>query len=90
MSIQTSALLVYGLTALGLVLLIPHLGVAVVLGGLAIPNMIWAPPLIATGWGEDGTLPIAICLVLLLIAAITRRVASASARTSDDSPATEA
>ncbi|QHB99313.1 hypothetical protein EK0264_02740 [Epidermidibacterium keratini] len=69
-------LLIYGLTMLGLVLLIPNVAVSVVLGFLAIPNMIWVPTMIAMGWGDDGTLPIGICLGLLLIAAIARRVSA--------------
>lgn len=74
MNVATAAFLLYGLTALGLVLLIPNVTVSVVLGILAILNMIWAPALIAIGWGDSGVLPIAICLALLLIAAIARRV----------------
>ncbi len=75
---MAAPMLLYGLTVLGLVLLIPSLTASVVLGALAIPNMLWVPALLAMGWGADGTLPIGICFALLIGAAIARRVTAPS------------
>ena len=77
-------MLLYGLTVLGLVLLIPSLVASVVLGVLAIPNMLWVPSLLLMGWGDDGALPIGICLALLIGAAIARRVTAPSPQPTRD------